>query len=348
MVTQSRPDAFEHPIFFHQLTRLCEKQQKHQPTLLMSENTWKYVSDPGVTHEGAFGSDFCVIPMTKMKSRFINSSIDTKTVSKTRWVVVWKFPGDLNHLRTSSDSRAFVKILDVPLPVGDYPLYDDGWMETTTQSHPSFPKNKWVEKMRTDVPHGRSVHYLENKNGVKVAMLGSHYYIQDLWKVKKEEKTKVSEMLKRLRKELHIHCFPCYGQHHAIVFYVYKKKLITPRLLSEILQKTDLLQVLSEYGPYEDLTGWAENVIRLTPKPTFASTSALSPSPVKSALPTKQHRQPHPTGSLLRENPTLDSSFVSQYPVPNNVNVELLGQTGEFTRIRYGKLEGWVRSKYLS
>ena len=61
--------VFDPPIFFHPMARLCSKQRKHQPTLLMAENAWTYVSDPDVTHEGAFGDDSYVIPATKMKER---------------------------------------------------------------------------------------------------------------------------------------------------------------------------------------------------------------------------------------------------------------------------------------
>lgn len=331
--------VFDPPIYFHFMAKLCTKQRKHQPTLLMTEDAWDVLSNPDVTHEGAFGSDYCVISKQKMKERFIDATFDPRDV---RWVVVWKFPGDLNHLPGNS----FRKIIDVPLPVGEYPLYDDGWSKTQTQHHPSFPKNALVEKMRTDVPSGNSIHYLEDRNGVKVAMIGSHYFIREFWKVTSKEKKGVVDMIKTLRSSLGIECFPCYGQHHAIVLYVdlRDKSLITPRALSTLLQTTPLLNILKQYS-YMNMDAWATNVIRLTPKITFAS-SVPDSSPKSGKQ--KKHHQPHPTGSLLRKRPVVDSSFVSQTPVPNNAIVNVLAKEDDFVLIQYNTLQGWVRSKYIS
>lgn len=339
--------TFDTPIFFHPMVKLCKKQRKHQPTLLMTEDVWNYVSDPNVTHEGAFGSDYCIITKANMRERLVDlamgSTVDPHSV---RWVVVWKFPGDLNHL----PGHPFRKILDVPLPVGNYPLYDDGWAETKTLQHPSLPKNTMVEKMRTDVPSGNSVHYLEDKHGVKVAMIGSHYFIAELWKAMPEEKRGVVDMISELRSAIGIECFPCFGQHHAIVFYINMRDgtLITPRDLALLLKTTKLLQIMNRYS-HMDLKGWASNVVRLTPKATFASALPPQfPSPPSSSGVYKTHYQPHPTGSLLRKRATVDSSYVSQTPVPNNASVRVLQKEGEFVFIRYGTLEGWVRAKYLS
>lgn len=343
MIAQTAPGSFDAPIFFHPLARLCSKQRKYQPTLLMTEPTWDYLRDPDVTHEGAFGSDHHTIPRTRMTDLFVDATVDSHSV---RWVVVWKFPGDLNHLTSASGGRAFRKILNVPLPVGEYPLYDDGWTGTTSHSHPFFPKKTMVEKMRTDVTHGNSVHFLEDRTGVKVAMIGSHFFIKEFWKVQPQEKRSVVAMINELRKDLKLHCFPCYGQHHAIVFYEWHGSIVTPRALAELLQTTELLSVLNRYSKY-DLSSWSANVIRLTPKTTFASAVPTSSSHAPSTS-TRTHRQPHPTGSLLRKKGTPDSPYVSQYPVPNNASVEVVEEASEFALIRYGTLEGWVRTKYLS
>lgn len=155
-------------------------------------------------------------------------------------------------------------------------------------------------------------------------------------------------MLERIKQEIGLECFPCYGQHHAIVFYADKHgSLITPRRLSTLLQTTTLLQILHDYS-YYNLNAWAENVIRLTPKATFASVSSAPPPTSIPSSSKRVHQQPHPTGSLVRKHPTVESSFVSKHPVPNNVIVHLLEEQGEFAFIRYDKLQGWVRSRYLS
>ncbi len=60
------------------------------------------------------------------------------------------------------------------------------------------------------------------------------------------------------------------------------------------------------------------------------------------------HKQPDPTGSLLRMNPNTSSDWVSNIPVPNNVDVLEYGSNGEFTLISYGDQTGWIRTKYLT
>ncbi len=185
---------FDPPIFFHPMTMLSRKQRKHQPTLLMTQDAWDYVSDPGVTHlgAGAFGADYDILSKPKMKERYIDSDFkSTVDPLSTQWVVVWKFPGDLNHLPGSP----FRKIFDVPLPVGAYPLFNDNWAGTELIENPSLPKNSIVEKMRTDVPSGNSVHYLENKDGVKVGMISSTYFIREFWGETKTERQRVIDMI---------------------------------------------------------------------------------------------------------------------------------------------------------
>ena len=335
MVEQTLPNTFDFPVMFHPLARLCSRQRKHQPTLLMSEDVWEHLSDKRVTHEGAFGSDYHTIPKTKMREIFVDALFDPHSV---RWVVVWKFPGDLNYL-TQSGKRVFKKILNLPLPVGEYPLYDDGWL-AGVQSLSAFPKNAMVEKMRTDVEHGESIHFLEDRRGVKCAMIGSHNFIRELWKVKPQEIKQTVAMIQALKTQRGIVCFPCYGQHHAIVFYEDKGSLITPVHLATLLRTTSLLDILNHFS-YYDLTSWSKNVIRLASKTTF--TSAVPPQTKVG----KTHRQPHPTGSLLRINPSADSGYVSQRPVPNNASVEVLDAHDEFVLIAFQAQKGWVRSKYL-
>lgn len=60
------------------------------------------------------------------------------------------------------------------------------------------------------------------------------------------------------------------------------------------------------------------------------------------------HNQPDPTGSLLRIDAVASSPFVSNVPVPNNVQVEVLSSCNDFTYISYNGQEGWVRTKYLT
>lgn len=134
------------------------------------------------------------------------------------WVAVWKFPRDLNRL------PGFTRIERVPLPVGLYPFADDRWWAPRQPAArlPELPIDDCeVEKLRSDLPSGRSVHHLQapDRGGAAVAMLSSTYFIGGYWE---EDPVAQRPELVGLLQDLHrlgIHAFACYSQHHAIVFY---------------------------------------------------------------------------------------------------------------------------------
>jgi hypothetical protein len=130
------PSFFGTPILFNPLTKMVTKQRKHQPTLIMTARVLNFLMRDDVTHDGAFGSDHSKISKAHMKERFIDGCFNPSSES---WVAVWKFPGDLNHIKDQSNNLVFEKIVDVPLPVGAYPLLDDEWTEER-ESIEIFPK----------------------------------------------------------------------------------------------------------------------------------------------------------------------------------------------------------------
>ena len=177
--------SFKYPVFFARAARLSKKQLKVQPVLFMSEVDWNFVSDPNVTHEGAFGSDYDVWSRAKVSQRWKGGTYDARQEG-LRWVAVWKFPGDLNYI------DGYKTIYDAPLPVGYYPFFDDGWMKDPNPAihvdaqlpairYSGYGPYMEVEKIRYDVKKGDSVHHLEDKYGNKVAMISSHFYIEQFW-----------------------------------------------------------------------------------------------------------------------------------------------------------------------
>jgi hypothetical protein len=185
------------------------------------------------------------------------------------------------------------------------------------------------------------VHCLEHtQSGTRVAMIGSHYFIREFWKVTKEEKDGVRSMMKRMYKEEGILCFPCYGQHHAIVFYVHEGDLITPEKFCSLLKsKPRLITLLSEHAG-EDLVPWGSSYI------SVHGSNLTTEVPPKHTH--KTHHHPHdPTGTLMRTRPENGSGYVSQRPVGNGVVVKVLSETGDFSLVQKGDQSGWVRSKYL-
>ena len=227
------------PIFFCIKARISRKQHKNQPVLLLTENDWYQLSRSQITHSGAFGMDFDIVTAKNIKKQFVPSKSTYNLEPKDEqtdplnWVVVWKFPADLNKI------PSFRPIVRVPLPVGYYSFLDDQWW-TPRQSpitHSSIPLNNCaVEKMRTDLPNNRGcVHHLEliDNSDIQVAAISSSYFIEGYWETNPHTIPKIVNMLIQLYK-VGIYAFPCYSQHHAIVFYIdlniEKPTILSPRL----------------------------------------------------------------------------------------------------------------------
>ena len=178
------------------------------------------------THEGAFGRDF-----QQASAAVMSTASPTLT---GEWFAVWKFPGDLNGI------SGYKKITNLPLPVGEYPFWSDGWWSPSMPvSISSLPvDDAVVEKMRIDFPHGESVHYLEG-NGVACSMIGTHHFIDGYWE-EDVDKAPIVRMLDALYQNCHIYGFTCYGQHHAIVLYADigegAPQLLTPQRLAAKLR----------------------------------------------------------------------------------------------------------------
>jgi len=213
------------PIFFCRKARISDKQHKKQPVLLLTEHDWYQLSRDQITHLGAFGSDFDIISANKIERQFVKykSTYDPILTDDysvpLNWVVVWKFPGDLNIIPT------FQPIVGVPLPVGCYSFLDDRWWHPGKLhiTHSSIPINKCaVEKIRIDLPNNEDyVHHLElaNNSDIQVAAISSSYFIDGYWESNPHTVPKIINMLKELYK-VGVYAFPCYSQHHAIVFYI--------------------------------------------------------------------------------------------------------------------------------
>jgi hypothetical protein len=259
LVCNSTPGGvFQHPVFLGG-AKLSRRQSKIQPVLVMSALDWKMVSEPKTTHKGAFGSDFAIWGAEKVSERWVTSDYDPR---HTSWVAVWKFPGDLNRL------GGYTKVIDTPLPVGCYRFSDDNWWQPPTSHIDSqLPKGDAVEKLRVDLQGGGSIHHLESRSGIQVAMIGSTYFIKDFWSVTQTEKSNVIEMLSKLYRT-GIYAFPCYGQHHAVVFYIdlADNQRITPRKLGQILESQSrgkqVLDILEKHSR-KSLKVWATNYIRI-------------------------------------------------------------------------------------
>ena len=203
-------------VLFCDKALMALKQRKAQPTLLLVRHDWEQLRRPAITHEGAFGNDFEHLQ---------------------EWVAVWKFPADLNQI------HGFKRLVGVPLPVGRYNFMDDGWWPCSgPQSLDGLTVNSdVVEKVRIDLEVGPPVHHLEqpHEGGVQVACIATGYFIKGFWN-QNAVTPEIVAMLSDLYRQ-RIYAFPCYSQHHAIVFFADLEtgdSLITPRKLARILMST--------------------------------------------------------------------------------------------------------------
>lgn len=262
LVANATPGKLFHdPVFLCKHAQLSGSQLKAQAVLVMSRRDWQKVSDPKTTHKGAFGMDFDAWSQEKITERWIDGDYDPRATS---WVVVWKFPADLNQL------AGFKKIHDTPLPVGYYLFKDDGWWTPPgggRHDNKRLPKGTTVEKLRYDMRNGKAVHHLEDKHGTKVSMISSTVFIKDFWTVADKEKAKVRSLLSALY-EIGIYAFPCYAQHHAIVFYIDRTtgERITPERLARILEDPargkKMTAILEKYAGCS-LRDWVKNYIKV-------------------------------------------------------------------------------------
>jgi hypothetical protein len=271
--------VLEQPIFFCQRARLVATQRKAQPVLLLTSRDWQQLMRPKITHQGAFGSDFAVLTALQIAERFVHehSSYDPRIASD--WVAVWKFPADLNRIPT------FRAIEGIPLPVGSYRFQDDGWWVPNQMGNhhldpplfPALPLNQCaVEKMRTDLPGGDSVHHLERDGGsaAHVAAISSSYFIKGFWDQHIATKPKIVAMLQELY-AVGVYAFPCYRSHHAIVFYadlaMQPASVLSPRLFCERVlayepRRSIVLDALHRAAlpkKHASLARWSKNYLRV-------------------------------------------------------------------------------------
>jgi len=250
------------PIFFCAAARVAVRQRRRQPVMLMARRAWTYIENANVTHPGAFGSDH-----EQLTGGGVALPAGTGWWASNGAVAVWKFPGDLNGLvgfRRQALQRQ-------PLPVGEYPLHDDCWAGNLPAnfSLAAFPVGSACEKIRVDFPYPPCVHYLE-AGGTRVAMIGSSYFVKEMWQATDAEREWVSRLLHELN-AVGLRAFVCYSQHHAIVFYAMgsgaTSVLCTPERLAQQLGVLDgngdgnlILQILKRNARSthrEKLSQWA-------------------------------------------------------------------------------------------
>ena len=243
---------FKYPIYFATSAKLSSRQVSPCPVLIMERAD--FLRAKRTVHDGAFGEDYDRVKVDALPG------VDHM---HREWMALWKFPSDL------SDLDGFEPIKDVALPVGTYPFTDDNWFEPKTRYvDPFFPESTSATKYRCD---SQNIHWLRSLDSgpghVDVAMIGSSYFINDLWGASSAEQSHVRSMIQQLY-DVHISAFACYSQHHAIVLYfdIYQKVRITPSHLAMLLKSErgdrirDIMKEVAKYP--HTIDAWSTRYIK--------------------------------------------------------------------------------------
>ena len=203
--------------------------------LLMPLGAWTVARDSA--HRGAFGTDHMSVTVAELRAESALAPYD-----EDKWVLVWKFPWDLHAM------PGYVVVRNTPLPVGTYPLVDDGWFHPPDRwSFDALPIGAPVTKYRVDRANG-AVHYLQRADA-RVAMITSSLFIKGYWGEDAGERERVVAMLRALY-AWGIYAFSCYSQHHAIVLYADTRTgaLLTPTRMARVLADPTVLGILAEHA----------------------------------------------------------------------------------------------------
>ena len=271
-------ETMQSGVLFHKSIKMSEKQERPQPTLALTISAFKKALENA--HDGAYG------PVAKDKEDLIDmlkheewakfethsQRMDVDVVSgafqlskKTvdRIAFVWKFPFDIG-VKTPND---------IPLPVGSY------WfnVDSAVRHHELFSRKYYdaydtelkvqrktnVEKLRIDRVGKYSIHILRNyESEVDVPMISSSLFVDGFEGLQKKQYEKLAKLCKELYETATLYAFPCYDEHHAVVFYGHPDgTALTPTSFVKLMEETpSVAEILQKYElEAGDIKGWSDS-----------------------------------------------------------------------------------------
>ena len=163
--------------------------------LIISDEDRELISDPNMTHPGAFGSDF-------KRIGFIGNQIIDE--GETHWLI-WKIPSDISNVITMPEN--------VFLQVGTYSLFDD--VDLMGKDPSDTLEAERATKLRKVTPDGRHIHKLKLGDGSLLAMVSSSILLKGGLGGDPKVLCAIAEDLKT---KFGLDVFSCHLQHHALVF----------------------------------------------------------------------------------------------------------------------------------
>jgi len=205
--------------------------------LIISDEDRKLISDPNMTHPGAFGSDY-------KRIGFIGNQIIDG--GETHWLI-WKIPSDISNVITMPEN--------VFLQVGTYSLFDD--VDLMGKDPSDTLEAERATKLRKVTPDEQHIHILEFDDGSSWAMVSSSILIKGGLTGNPNDLIAIAEDLKT---KFGLDVFSCHLQHHALVFRQ------SPLDFAKTLNKTpDIIDCLVTHAPvYEKarIERWGEGFIK--------------------------------------------------------------------------------------
>lgn len=163
--------------------------------LIISDEDRELISDPNMTHHGAFGSDF-------KRIGFIGNQIIDG--GETHWLI-WKIPSDISNVITMPEN--------VFLQVGTYSLFDD--VDLMGKDPSDTLEAERATKLRKVTPDGRHIHKLKLGDGSLLAMVSSSILLKGGLGGDPKVLCAIAE---DLNTKFGLDVFSCHLQHHALVF----------------------------------------------------------------------------------------------------------------------------------
>jgi hypothetical protein len=185
------------------------------PVLLVAADDWPLLRADWVTHKGSFGSDSMELsPGIHDNSLSATTLHDSEWLKKRRWVAVWKFPADIYNIPG-------FKVVE-RCPVGKYNSTPDPWAPfwITENEYIDIPATKIRVDIRTKYDSLAHFHFLEYSDGMAIPAISTQYWADDLWEMEDHEQESIIKFMRDMSDEFGIKMFPCYGQHHLLVFYL--------------------------------------------------------------------------------------------------------------------------------
>jgi len=267
-----------YPVFISETPcQMTDRQPPNfTPTLLMSATDWKYVKRPETTHQGAFGSDYGQVNLGAPNYRWVEGYVPKEMT----WIAVWKFPNDLTKV------RGYIPSKTVAFPVGTYSMLIDSWYEEMLDDETNanvikfsftgppntaakkIPIGSAMTKYRQGGSHWLSLDGSPNR---KLACISTQFFMKEFWPPVPEDTLRsLYDMIYELAQYANISAFPCWEQHHVIVFYsdLLDDALITPLRLAKILKDTTgrggVVRRILEYHALSKsaIEQWANNYYR--------------------------------------------------------------------------------------